>query len=304
MSDRATTWAWQQEPSSDKAWLALVLLANNADDEGELTIRRADFARLLRCSVDTFDRRVKSLVDDELLIVKPNLTQRGNRANTYALAIPAEFARVVKGRNSAALKMGSLAAPEEKPEQNHVAAEVRLAASVAAPIKDSENLLPLEIHTDRSESSLPIAPYGAGDGKRAIALYNESAKRAGWCQAKGEPSRERKQAVKARLRDGGGLQGWKETLALAEEMPFLAGENDRGWRMGIDYFSRPSGWQKIVEGSFPTRSNLVMMTDYRSESNGTRNYTPSLNGNRNNDRRETASITTRVLQAGYSRPVG
>lgn len=143
MSDRATTWAWQQQPKSDKAWLALILLANVADDEGRVTLRRKDFAAMLRCSVDTFDRRVSSLCEEEMLKVEKSFSRRGQRPNGYVLAIPEDFARISRGRSSAApdSRKNAAAAPETIQETSG-AAELRLAATAAAPIKNTNQYNP------------------------------------------------------------------------------------------------------------------------------------------------------------------
>jgi hypothetical protein len=155
MSDRATTWAWQQAPSSDKAWLALILLANNADDDGRFTVKRQEFADMLRCSVDTFDRRVKSLMEEQLLVVEKNVTRRGHTASTYVLAMPREFARTSGSRSSAAPGDRKSVAPRaETNQENGGAAELRLAATGAAPKKNSLT----ESYSEREEYSSSDAP--------------------------------------------------------------------------------------------------------------------------------------------------
>lgn len=94
MSDRATTWAWQQKVSSDKARLAMLYLANNSDDEGVFSLKRKEFAAALGCSLSTVDRRVALLVEERILIVETKVSERGYEPNTYRLAIPEDFARV------------------------------------------------------------------------------------------------------------------------------------------------------------------------------------------------------------------
>lgn len=93
-------------------------------------------------------------------------------------------------------------------------------------------------------------PLHAGDGSQAIALFAEAAARAGWITPRGAPSQARKTAVRARLREHGGLDAWRAQIAQAEAMPFLAGVNDRGWRMDLDFFASPRGWAAIAEGKY------------------------------------------------------
>lgn len=60
----------------------------------------------------------------------------------------------------------------------------------------------------------------------------------------------RKRSLRARLKECGGLDGWLAALDIIPSCPFLLGENDRGWRMDIDYLLSPKGFAKIMEGSY------------------------------------------------------
>jgi hypothetical protein len=55
--------------------------------------------------------------------------------------------------------------------------------------------------------------------------------------------------IRARLRDGG-MAAWMAQIAEAEAQPFLAGDNDRGWRMDVEFFASEGGRVKIMEGKY------------------------------------------------------
>lgn len=60
----------------------------------------------------------------------------------------------------------------------------------------------------------------------------------------------RRRKLGARLKDCGGLDGWKAALAKVEATPGLLGANDRGWRADIDFLLQEKSFTKLMEGSY------------------------------------------------------
>lgn len=89
-----------------------------------------------------------------------------------------------------------------------------------------------------------------GEGTAAVEAYNEAAGRAGWVKAIGAPNKARQAAIRQRLRECGGLDGWKKQLAIAERQPHLGGANAREWRMNLDWFVNATNWSKVAEGYY------------------------------------------------------
>lgn len=86
------------------------------------------------------------------------------------------------------------------------------------------------------------------DVRKAFEEYNLTASRAGWTGAK-KITTNRRRHIRARLRDGG-MDGWMRALGEAEGQPFLAGDNDRGWRMDIDWFVLEANQTKVLERKY------------------------------------------------------
>lgn len=106
------------------------------------------------------------------------------------------------------------------------------------------------------EHVLPTATVGTGVPtsidepiSKAIEEYNLAAVRAGWTKARLPISTKRRRMIRARLRDGG-MSAWMAQIAEAEAQPFLAGDNDRGWVMSMDFFASEEGRTKIMEGKY------------------------------------------------------
>lgn len=62
--------------------------------------------------------------------------------------------------------------------------------------------------------------------------------------------RKRRLALKARLRDCGGIAGWRIAMDRVRASPFLCGENERGWRASLDFLLKPDNIAKLMEGTY------------------------------------------------------
>lgn len=60
----------------------------------------------------------------------------------------------------------------------------------------------------------------------------------------------RRRILGVRLRDAWWRENWREGLARLPTMPFLNGQNDRGWKADFDFFLKPDTLTKIVENAY------------------------------------------------------
>lgn len=116
-------------------------------------------------------------------------------------------------------------------------------------------------HTDTdtdTDISIVITPKGVTPNKvleDAIAGWNDMAAVAGLAgvQRLTEP---RRRALKARLAEAGGIEGWLAMLERVRDSSFLTGGNDRGWRADFDFVVKESNFTKIMEGKYDQREQL------------------------------------------------
>ena len=103
------------------------------------------------------------------------------------------------------------------------------------------------------EARQKMAPeISAPEVQMAISLYNQIAKEIGLpVVVKMTPTRSA--ALKARLKDTGGLSGWEKYLEMLREATFLTGKNDSGWVANFDFITREQSFIKICEGSYRER---------------------------------------------------
>ena len=81
MSAKWTFWAWEQPIKTAPKKLALLQLANNADDDGKSWYSIGKMATACGVAGRTFQRQIQSLEDDGLLVVE----RRSNRPSVYVL---------------------------------------------------------------------------------------------------------------------------------------------------------------------------------------------------------------------------
>ncbi len=66
----------------------------------------------------------------------------------------------------------------------------------------------------------------------------------------------RRAALRRRLADGGGLDGWQAALDKAASIPWMLGENPRGWRLNLTTLVREEFFAKLMEGAYDKATGL------------------------------------------------
>jgi len=105
----------------------------------------------------------------------------------------------------------------------------------------------------RSADADEIAP--------AIEAYNLVAEEHDWPKVQSVTPK-RRSALKARLREVGGIGGWRAAMAKASASSFLRGESGRGkgheaWTPGFDFFTQQSSFTNLMEGKYDDRQGAA-----------------------------------------------
>lgn len=109
------------------------------------------------------------------------------------------------------------------------------------------------------EPDQELARSAHADEAAAIQAYNAVAEESGWPIAQ-RSTEKRRRAITRRLRDCGGIDGWRTAMAKARASPFLRGEKGRGkdhtgWAPDLDFFLQESSFTKLMEGKYDDRSS-------------------------------------------------
>lgn len=159
--------------------------------------------------------------------------------------------------NAASPSRGEI--PKSRGEEHHIL----LSQGSSQEDKRGANAPPLPFDDDKEEAGHSGAtPERASkadckksalrrDARAAFDLYVETAKRCGLAvPLSAEPWLPN---VGARLRESGGLDGWKAMLARLEQSRFLCGENDRNFAADLDWLVKPKNFEKIRSGKYDDR---------------------------------------------------
>ncbi len=93
------------------------------------------------------------------------------------------------------------------------------------------------------------APKASVLARDAFALYNEAAGRCGLSIARSY-TKPRARALALRVKEAGGIDGFKKAIANLEQSDFLKGKNNRGWRADLDFICQPASFMRLFEGGY------------------------------------------------------
>jgi uncharacterized protein YdaU (DUF1376 family) len=105
----------------------------------------------------------------------------------------------------------------------------------------------IELSKDSSISGIPSNTNSSIE-KECVAFWNDLAKQISLPIAQ-ITTEKRRQAIAARLKDLGGMEGWHALLGKVRDSPFLRGESGN-FRATIDWIIKPTNTVKIMEGNY------------------------------------------------------
>ena len=93
---------------------------------------------------------------------------------------------------------------------------------------------------------------------KALSFYQSVAARNGWSMVE-KMTTARKSSLKARLRDAGGLDGWKTQILRAEQSDFICGKvtgrNGQPFKCSFDFLAQQQSFIKLMEGTYDNRQS-------------------------------------------------
>ncbi|MFG1377335.1 hypothetical protein [Xanthobacter autotrophicus] len=143
---------------------------------------------------------------------------------------------------------------DAKPVTRDPSPEEKRKVSPCTPSKEKTQPSPGIPPSVPKGTSCPTATgLDLGDGQNdlttALAEFNRMAAEVG-LPMRQVLSRKHRASLHRRLAECGGLAGWRLAMDRVRASPFLRGENDRGWRAGLDFFLKPDNIAKLMEGAY------------------------------------------------------
>lgn len=109
-----------------------------------------------------------------------------------------------------------------------------------------------EEDSDESSPGLPAVP--ADETAEAVQAYNAAAEASGWSRVQ-KLTAQRRAALRARLKEAGGVAGWRDALTRAAASDFLCGRAERVFFASFDFLTRQSSFVKLMEGQYDNRAS-------------------------------------------------
>jgi len=111
-----------------------------------------------------------------------------------------------------------------------------------------------ELKKEDTKVSLSVSPPAIDEIAECVSAYNAAAKRTGWPVVK-VLSKARRAALRGRLRDAGGADGWRIAIEKAEASDFLTGRASKQFFASFDFITQQSSFTKLMEGNYDNRIN-------------------------------------------------
>lgn len=128
--------------------------------------------------------------------------------------------------------------------------------SADAPPNEDISNPPVSSEPEGSSETLPPAPKKNGKDElrpeHVIEAWNLMADQSGVHKARMTEERLRKLRTLVRKRT---VDDITEAIWAVPRSPFLCGENDRGWKAGLDFLLQPSSFTKMIEGTYDRQTD-------------------------------------------------
>lgn len=137
-------------------------------------------------------------------------------------------------------QQGASKGPESK--------KVRREEEERSPYGDSSSAAPNDpLQLDLGDQPAKLTASVAA--REAFAIYNETAKRCGLPTAR-VFDKERAKALAMRVKDAGGLEGFRQAMLNIERSAFLRGQTDKPFKADLNFVCQRSSFIRLLEGGY------------------------------------------------------
>lgn len=221
----------------------ITLLCLMYEAEAPLPQSWETLSRRCGCTLPAFRKAIESLSDD----AKISLTDAGLWSQKCDKHIAHR-----RERQSSAKAAAKKRWEKDKQKQSKPYAEASSAQCQPEPEPDIREDTDVSSLSSGDDFALQAPPLD--EVSEAVAAYNATAERSGWPKVQ-KLTKARRSALMARLRDCGGIDGWRHALTRAQASPWCNGQNSRGWVCNFDFLTRQSSFAKLMEGNYDPRNS-------------------------------------------------
>lgn len=238
--------------SAEETGVYITLIARIYEMAGPIERDDERLSRLCGCKTTArFVKALEYLISEGKIVVTPdgltndraekeikNTTEKSDKAKAAAQS------RWDKKPNKNNGGINADASPEHMPQPCQPEPEPYID-------KSSNELLPISTQSEAVH---------ANEVSEAVTLYNAAAAHAGWPEVR-KMTPARSKSLKARLKDCGGLEGWRAALERAYRSDFCR----NGWRgFGFDCLVSQQKFTRLMEGNYDNRDRNPEFGNARS----------------------------------------
>jgi len=251
MSGQCTIWAWRQEIESPTHKLVLLALADIARDNGTLWPSHAYVAKKVGYSERTVRTAVAALGGVGLLTTTP----RPGKTDIIRLSL-SSITIFANGPEDETQEAGPRGRPKKTPASDvsgrHMATG-KVSSDADEPSIEPSNMnqgaIALVVSTDdRSPVQQAFDAYNAL--AKDIIAAGEASGRASEAATARTLNDVRRRGLNARLKEVGGIEGWKMALEVVRESAFLTGATRHRFGLTLDFLLQPTSFTKLMEGFY------------------------------------------------------
>lgn len=201
---------------------------------------------------------LKNELCDELCLERQSLSEKRASSGSRGGQVSA---KVRRNSRRDRVDLEAIAAAKSKQRRGEERREEKESSTLSRikPVKVRPSGIPngtLAIQFPGEMASAPVLP---DEVKQAVDFYSDAAKRHPTWSVVHKITSARRAAVAARIRDAGGLDGWKAAVTRAERSKFLCGEvtsrDGRAFAMKLDFLCQESSFIKLIEGAYDDKQS-------------------------------------------------
>lgn len=266
MSRKVATLVYERRAGSSARKAVLAYFADRADDYGRgIFASKQTIADETELGRSTVIRIVNEFVEEGILIVAGSRPCRNGATILYDMdmdairALPAIGTAADQSHSGTSSNLdqshsGTPPVPQRDPKASHSGTQ-----TVPEPSMNLEE-----------EESSSVLQHPAAEITEAIAIYQAAAFRCGWAKVE-KVTPARKSALRSRIKDAGGMDGWRFQIDRAERSDFLCGKvpgrNGQPFKCSFDFLNQQQSFVRLMEGLYDNREQSPQQNHQPSRDN-------------------------------------
>lgn len=249
MSNDVANMVMRRRVGSPTRKAVLLFMAGRASDDGTgVYTSKSNMARDLEMGRRTVQKCIDDLVSEGLISESGTRPCSSGLTVEYRLNLTAIEA-LPDTREPVPSRAGG--AHHNAVQDVHTVQEVHggCAGRAHQAVQDVHTRHPITIH---EPSNKIRANKKQVEAEEAVEIYNAAAKETGWPKVQ-RLTKPRISAIAGRLKEVGGMDGWRDAIARARASPFLTGQTSRPFLASFDFLTKPKNLTKLMEGNYDPR---------------------------------------------------